>query len=213
MTFVSDPLRPNREIALRMIRQMRRDHVENARRKVRDTLRRSGCSYTQTVGIYGLLTSNAERDIRSAIAKSWGCSRLRVVLNSPGGLGGVGERLADDLREMIKAGVRVETHVERSCCSAAVLPFVVGQERSATKRAFFVIHQRALERDYAKRLHPSNLRKLADQLDKRDNEDLEMLEARGVRLPTPWQAAFRRGEDIKLDALDAFRVGLVHVIR
>ena len=137
---------------------------------------------------------------------------MKVLFNSPGGLASVGGRLAEDLRELADHGVRIESFAGRSCSSAAILPFVVGHERSASPRAHFTLHKRALTSEGIGRLTPARMRKLAAEFDDRDNRDLEAFRSQGVTLPAEWAAAFKRGEDITLSADSACKIGLVHFL-
>jgi ATP-dependent protease ClpP protease subunit len=169
--------------------------------------------YSEEIEIAGLLSLNAERDIRKAIAGTWGCSTLHIDFNSPGGADVVGFRIAQDLAELRRAGVRIETHAQRQCSSAAVLPFAQGNERTASKHARFLLHKASMNGEFAKQLKPSQLRKLADAMDKSDDLELQLLHARGFTLPASWAAQFRNGADVTLSAFEARVCGLVHEVK
>jgi ATP-dependent protease ClpP protease subunit len=205
--------RPNREAAVRILGQIRRLHAEDVLSRVKAACRARGCEYTEHVGVFGILSGNAERDLRAAINRTWGCSTLKIAFNSPGGSASVGVRIADDLAELRRAGVRIECHAGRQCSSAAVLAYAQGNLRTASNETQFTLHQRSLAADYATSLTPNSLRKLADELSQSDEADLKMFRMRGVQLPPSWESAFRQGEDLELSALDAYRIGLAHAIQ
>jgi ATP-dependent protease ClpP protease subunit len=205
--------RPNREAAVRVLGQMRRLYAEDVLSRVKAVCRERGCEFTEHVDIFGILSANAERDLRAAINRTWGCSTLKIAFNSPGGSASVGVRIADDLAELRRAGVRIECHAVRQCSSAAVLAYAQGNLRTACTEAQFTLHQRSLTADHATSLKPNLLRALAAEMAASDEAELKMFRSRGVQLPSAWEAAFRLGEDVELSALDAYRIGLVHAIR
>ena len=210
MSVQSDPRRPNREVAVQIVRRLNAARVESIRQGLRDTAREYGCEYNETIRIGGILSLNCERDIRESIGKTWGCTTLKIVLNSPGGRAVVGNRIAEDLAELKRLGVRIETHADRQCCSAAMYIFIEGSIRTASQKAQFMLHKQSLYSDRAMQLKPKLLRKLADEMDDSGEKELKMFASRGVALPKEWLAAFRRGEDVNLSANDAHKVGLIH---
>src|SRR5688500_15655653 len=120
-------LRPNRDIATALLskwraadRTRRQQRQEAVLREWREQCRRSGVAYTERVEIFGVLGAGAGDRIRRDISRSWGASRVRLVINSPGGLSVIARGILDDLRELKSAGVQLEARVLHHCCSAAI---------------------------------------------------------------------------------------------
>jgi hypothetical protein len=196
--------RPNREAAVSVLGQINRNRAERALQYGKSVCRDHGVPYSERIEIVGLLSLNAERDIRRSIARTWGCTTLHIDFNSPGGADVVGFRIAEDLAELRRAGVRIEAHAQRQCSSAAVLPYAQGSERTASQRARFLLHKASMNGEFAKQLKSSQLRKLADAMDKSDDLALQLLLARGFTLPPTWEAQFRNGADVRLSAFEAY---------
>jgi ATP-dependent protease ClpP protease subunit len=166
------------------------------------------------IWIIGEIDQNVERNARIEIARAHRKSTpIAGFIDSPGGCLASARRIAEDLRKA--TGGNFEAFAGLECSSAAILPFIAASQRTALRGTQFFLHRSAIElqpREYARADAPF-LRSLADQLAGLDEAALIDTILGGGRLSAAMRCAAREPRGLRLTAMQALMIGLIHNVR
>jgi hypothetical protein len=164
-----------------------------------------------TVPIFGEIGAETERDARRAIelAHRTGAQTLRLLVDSNGG----DDVLAINIhRDLTQSRLPIAAHAYSRCHSAALRPFVAASWRSCGANASFVMHNQTVELSaiLPRAVTAEQLQRAADRVRAGDDGYVNLLRN---RVTAPWLIASAVRSGIKLNALAAEAIGLVHAIR
>jgi ATP-dependent protease ClpP protease subunit len=186
-------------------------HAKERRARLVALAQELGVRLPARVEVFGMLTDHVERKVREELSRAWQASKIIIRMNSPGGLARVGRSIAKDLEDLDRLGVPAESHTAGLVASAAVSIFAACGRRRCAATARFVLHNSSALGGFTG-WSAGRLRKLAQAIESRDEEELAWLVSRGVSLAPRLLAEIKAGKDVALNARAAFAAGLVHQV-
>jgi ATP-dependent protease ClpP protease subunit len=152
------------------------------------------------VVIAGLLDRVNEVQIRRNIARAADAERIDMVIDSPGGLVGVADRIERDLRQV---GCPVVATVGSVCGSAAIGVLLAARRRVGQWQSRFHLHPTCFERADIPwpTVDAGTLRRLADDLDGDDRRYRTQLAT--ISLPAHLLARANTRDGLDLSAYEA----------